>query len=198
MQMAVYFCTGVLQEEKLFHHYALNVPLYTHFTSPIRRYADVIVHRLLAASLKCGPRVHLTQDEVQKQATHCNNKKTASKRVQEMSTELFFSIFVRECGPLESKAIVMGMLDKSFDVLVLDYEVQKRIYCNAIEGLQSFNFRKVGKRPEMTLVWTPNELEDDSVTQEISLFSVVDVLLSAGEGPLKYTAVLRRPTHTQF
>ncbi|XP_053485978.1 DIS3-like exonuclease 2 isoform X2 [Ictalurus furcatus] len=198
MQMAVYFCTGVLQEEKLFHHYALNVPLYTHFTSPIRRYADVIVHRLLAASLKCGPRVHLAQDEVQKQATHCNDKKTASKRVQEMSTELFFSIFVRECGPLESKAMVMGMLDKSFDVLVLDYGVQKRIYCNAIEGLQSFNFRKVGKRPEMTLVWTPNELEDESVTQEISLFSVVDVLLTAAEGPLKYTAVLRSPTHTQF
>ena len=49
--MALYFCTGVLKEEQLFKHYALNVPLYTHFTSPIRRYADIIVHRLLASSL---------------------------------------------------------------------------------------------------------------------------------------------------
>ncbi|XP_060772943.1 DIS3-like exonuclease 2 [Neoarius graeffei] len=197
MQMAVYFCTGVLQDEKLFQHYALNVPLYTHFTSPIRRYADVIVHRLLASSLKCGPCVHLSQDEVQNQASHCNDKKMASKRVQEMSTELFFSVFVRECGPLDSKAMVMGMLDKSFDVLVLHYGVQKRIYCNGIEGLQSFNFRKVGKRPEMTLVWAPSELEDETVSQEISLFSVVDVQLIAGEGPLRYTAVLMSPTHTQ-
>ncbi|XP_026992572.2 DIS3-like exonuclease 2 [Tachysurus fulvidraco] len=195
MQMAVYFCTGILQDEKLFHHYALNVPLYTHFTSPIRRYADVIVHRLLAASLKCGPHVHLTQDEVQKQASHCNDKKMASKRVQEMSTELFFSVFVRECGPLDSQAMVMGILDKSFDVLVLQYGVQKRIYCNVIEGLQSFTFHKIGKCPKMALFWNPHELEEEIVTQEITLFSVVDVRLTAGEGPLKYTAVLMRPRH---
>lgn len=49
--MALYFCSGELKQEQLFKHYALNVPLYTHFTSPIRRYADIIVHRLLASSL---------------------------------------------------------------------------------------------------------------------------------------------------
>lgn len=49
--MALYFCTGAWKNEQLFTHYALNVPLYTHFTSPIRRYADIIVHRLLAFSL---------------------------------------------------------------------------------------------------------------------------------------------------
>jgi len=32
-------------------HWALNFPIYTHFTSPIRRYADVIVHRLLTYTL---------------------------------------------------------------------------------------------------------------------------------------------------
>uniref|UniRef100_W5LK98 DIS3 like 3'-5' exoribonuclease 2 n=1 Tax=Astyanax mexicanus TaxID=7994 RepID=W5LK98_ASTMX len=170
MQMAVYFCAGVLQDEKLFRHYALNVPLYTHFTSPIRRYPDILVHRLLAASLKCGPRLSLSDEEVHKLASHCNDKKTASKRVQEMSAELFFSVFVRECGPLDSEAMVMGMLDKSFDVLVLQYGVQKRIYCNAIDGLQSFNFRK-----------------------EISLFSLLHVQLRSDGVPLKYSAVLKRP-----
>jgi len=51
MQKALYFCTGSLKDEALFRHYALSVPFYTHFTSPIRRYPDVMVHRLLAASL---------------------------------------------------------------------------------------------------------------------------------------------------
>jgi exoribonuclease R len=32
-------------------HYGLAMAKYTHFTSPIRRYADVLVHRLLAASI---------------------------------------------------------------------------------------------------------------------------------------------------
>lgn len=193
MQMAMYFCTGVVKEEQCFKHYALNVPLYTHFTSPIRRYADIIVHRLLASSLKCGPSLGLSTEEVEKQASHCNDKKTLSKRVQELSSELFFGVFVKDCGPLDSEAMVMGVLDQSFDVLVLRYGVQKRIYCKSVVGLDSFHHHKVGKRSELTLVWTPEDLEKPPVEQVISLFTLVEVQLKADSAPMKYSAVLKRP-----
>ncbi|MBI1365214.1 MAG: ribonuclease R [Alphaproteobacteria bacterium] len=36
-------------------HFGLNIPRYAHFTSPIRRYADLTVHRALVAALNFGP-----------------------------------------------------------------------------------------------------------------------------------------------
>merc|ERR1712226_361236 len=47
MMQAVYFASGFVPEPD-FVHYGLATPIYTHFTSPIRRYADIMVHRLLA------------------------------------------------------------------------------------------------------------------------------------------------------
>mmetsp|Transcript_2600 Transcript_2600/g.4020 ORF Transcript_2600/g.4020 Transcript_2600/m.4020 type:complete len:282 (+) Transcript_2600:1449-2294(+) len=40
------------KEPLKYQHYGLNFPVYTHFTSPIRRYADLLVHRLLTICLK--------------------------------------------------------------------------------------------------------------------------------------------------
>ncbi|OBS82595.1 hypothetical protein A6R68_23419 [Neotoma lepida] len=200
MQMALYFCSGMLQDQAQFRHYALNVPLYTHFTSPIRRFADVIVHRLLAAAL--ATRITLSPgyseqpdvepDTLQKQADHCNDRRMASKRVQELSIGLFFAVLVKESGPLESEAMVMGVLNQAFDVLVLRFGVQKRIYCNAL-ALRSYHFEKVGKKPELTLLWEAEDREEEPTRQVITIFSLVDVVLQAEATALKYSAILKRP-----
>ncbi|OQR89330.1 exosome complex exonuclease RRP44 [Achlya hypogyna] len=54
MMPASYFSSGEVSVEE-YHHYGLAAPIYTHFTSPIRRYADVVVHRLLAAAIGVAP-----------------------------------------------------------------------------------------------------------------------------------------------
>ncbi|CAL8094361.1 unnamed protein product [Orchesella dallaii] len=51
MTQALYCCSGTTAPDE-YHHFGLAADIYTHFTSPIRRYADLIVHRLLAIALE--------------------------------------------------------------------------------------------------------------------------------------------------
>jgi exoribonuclease R len=50
LERANYFVVDDTQASE-WRHFGLNFDIYTHFTSPIRRYPDVLVHRLLNKAL---------------------------------------------------------------------------------------------------------------------------------------------------
>lgn len=62
MSEAQYVCAGAKTRAEL-SHYGLGLSLYTHFTSPIRRYADIVVHRQLLATLKSSKQLDLDEQK---------------------------------------------------------------------------------------------------------------------------------------
>jgi protein SSD1 len=58
MQQPKYFCAGAFDILK-YSHFSTGTPLFTHFTSPLRRYADIIVHRQLESALSGGEYFYL-------------------------------------------------------------------------------------------------------------------------------------------
>lgn len=46
--------------------------------------------------------------DIQRQASHCNDKKTAAKRVQDLSCELFFAVFVKVDMAISASLLYSG------------------------------------------------------------------------------------------
>lgn len=117
---AVYFAAGAAEEEQ-WAHFALNIPYYTHFTSPIRRYPDVIVHRLLQATLEGEEAVEdfsLDHREIQCIAEHCNKKKMDSKKASDRSDRVFLALYLKKQPIRKALGVVLSVGEKTFTVFV--------------------------------------------------------------------------------
>jgi DIS3-like exonuclease 2 len=137
--------------------YALANPYYTQFNSPISRYADVMVHRFLLEGLKLekemkeAPSEEVAQDlkisslkglqqrysfaKLHQIADQCNDRKKSAHAAQLRSDEVYLGVYLMNHPQQIKEAVVIGVGEKSFSVLVLEYSVQSRIFLDKTEEL---------------------------------------------------------------
>lgn len=95
MNLAKYFPASAFTAEE-FRHYGLAMDVYTHFTSPIRRYSDVLVHRLLAAGLGADslPAFQSSPEKVSAICDNLNTRKENADNASRGSNRIFGALFV--------------------------------------------------------------------------------------------------------
>ncbi|KAH8924575.1 RNB-domain-containing protein [Atractiella rhizophila] len=103
MLSAEYFCSGSFGKDA-FRHYGLASPIYTHFTSPIRRYADVMAHRQLFAAISETP-LHpslLSKAHVERVMEVINKRHRAAQQAGRASVEFYVALSMRQRSGNES------------------------------------------------------------------------------------------------
>nr|XP_054497760.1 DIS3-like exonuclease 1 isoform X2 [Agelaius phoeniceus] len=144
MSNALYFSTGSCPEEQ-FHHYGLALEKYTHFTSPIRRYADIVVHRLLMAATLRGTTGDvkdniISNKDLEELCRHINNRNRAAQRAQKQSTELFQCMYFRDrSAESDERCVADGVIysirTNGVLVFVPRYGIKGAAYMKNKEGL---------------------------------------------------------------
>lgn len=97
MLAAEYFCSGSVARDT-FGHYGLAAGMYTHFTSPIRRYADVLAHRQLAAAINyepLHPSLH-SKDYVDEMLKLVNKRHRSAQQAGRASVEFYVGLSIAQ------------------------------------------------------------------------------------------------------
>ncbi|KAM5431449.1 exosome catalytic subunit dis3 [Microsporum ferrugineum] len=144
MTSAEYFCAGAHSESE-FRHYGLASPIYTHFTSPIRRYADLVVHRQLAAAIGYeGPGASAgegltTRSKLEDICKNINHRHRNAQFAGRASIEYYVGQALKARGEQEAKrlgsAVAPGVDEEGYVMRVFDNGVVVFIPRFGIEGV---------------------------------------------------------------
>ena len=165
MSRGRYYVAGK-QDTDSYAHYYFNLPLYTHFTAPLRRYADLIVHRQLKAVLNKQVE-DKDLDSLKAITDYCNFKKDCAANAQEQAIHLLLSQTINEMSETAGQLLCMGTVvqvyESSFDVFIPEFGVEKESMVtsclwsklNLTKMKESWNFG--GKRVLILLHISPDE-----------------------------------------
>jgi ribonuclease R len=135
---AVHF--GLLRSLKRAHytaeragHYALALDDYCHFTSPIRRYPDLQVHRALLAKL-AGKRPKETEDELVALAEHCSRTERRAEAAEQELIRIKLLTYLSSRIGQAFHAVIIGVEDFGFFCQLVELPVEGLVHLTSLHS----------------------------------------------------------------
>lgn len=110
-------------------HYGLAAEDYLHFTSPIRRYPDLLVHRLLKSFWSrrrrlSGQRLEVEADRLEMLAVQCSERERAAMQTEREVSALYACLLMKSRVGEQFTATVGGLSENGFFVVLDEHHVE--------------------------------------------------------------------------
>ena len=115
-------------------HYGLAFPYYTHFTSPIRRYPDMMVHRLVAKYLLQSKALCRSDiEELEQACVHSTESEMAAQMAERDSVKQMHARWISQHLGEEFEAVVSGVTEFGLFVQLNDTLTEGLVPIRTIE-----------------------------------------------------------------
>ncbi|XP_056018045.1 helicase with zinc finger domain 2-like isoform X4 [Ostrea edulis] len=150
-ESASYRCSGTLNEPREGMHFSLQRKMYVHFTSPIRRYPDIIVHRLLHAAID-NQKCPYSEFEVDTLCQNLNDVIRRAKAFQKECRMLTWGFRLKQ-SPQILQGFVREVSDRAVSLVLPGLRTLPQ-FCKEFE----LNLLHVNERPKFEKDTTTGEL----------------------------------------